>query len=100
MGVGVALVHVEQVAGPEVALLAAFPAADLDDDVLALVGVAGHEQLADPRVERGEVRFLGLDLAREVVAHLGVVLVGEHLSHVAEVGLGRAVRVGTPRRRA
>ena len=79
VGVGIALVHVEQVGGPEVALLAAFSAADLDDDVLALVGIAGHEQLADPRVERGEVRFLGLELAGEVVAHLGVVLVGEHL---------------------
>ena len=49
VGVGVALVHVEQVGGPEVALLAALPTADLDDDVLALVGIAGHEQLAEPR---------------------------------------------------
>ena len=34
--VGVALVHLEEVGGPEVALLAALAAADLDDDVLAV----------------------------------------------------------------
>ena len=47
--VGVALVHLVEVGGPEVALLAALAAADLDDDVLAVVGVARDEQLAQPR---------------------------------------------------
>ena len=37
VALGVALVHAEEVAGPEVGLLAALGAADLDDDVLALV---------------------------------------------------------------
>ena len=41
---GVALVHLEQVAGEEVGLLAALGAADLDDDVAAVVGVLGQEQ--------------------------------------------------------
>ena len=39
--VGVALVHVEEVGGPEVALLTALAAADLDDDVLAASGSRG-----------------------------------------------------------
>jgi hypothetical protein len=39
------------------------------------------------------LRFLGVDLAGEVLAHLGVVLVGEHLADDTEVGLRGPVRV-------
>ena len=60
---------------------------------LALVGIAGHEQLAEPGVELAELRFLRRDLAREVLAHLGVVLGREQLAHVGELGLGAPVRV-------
>ena len=55
--VGVALVHLEEVGGPEVGLFAALAAADLDDHVLAVVGVAGHEQLAQLGVELAEERL-------------------------------------------
>ena len=48
---GVAPVHLEQVAGEEVGLLAALGAADLDDDVLVVVGVAGQQQHLDLVVE-------------------------------------------------
>ena len=41
---GVAEVHVEEVAGEEVGLLAALGAADLDDDVAAVVGILGKQQ--------------------------------------------------------
>ena len=89
--VGVALVHVEEVGGPEVALLAALAAADLDDHVLAVVGVAGHEQLAQPRVELGELGLLGPDLVGQVVAHLVVVLRIEQLPGLRDLGLDRPV---------
>ena len=56
---GVGLVHVEQVAGEEVGLLAALGAADLDDDVLALVGVLGQQQHLELVLEAGQV-VLGL----------------------------------------
>ena len=41
---GVALVHLEEVLGEEVGLLASLGAADLEDDVLLVVGVLGQEQ--------------------------------------------------------
>ena len=41
---GEALVHLEQVAGEEVGLLAALGAADLDDDVAVVVRVLGQQQ--------------------------------------------------------
>ena len=41
VALGVVLVHPVEVAGPEVGLLAALGAPDLDDHVLAVVGVAG-----------------------------------------------------------
>ena len=44
MRAGVAPVHLEQVAGEEVGLLAALGTPDLDDDVLVVVGVARQQQ--------------------------------------------------------
>ena len=43
---GVAQVHPQQVAGEQRRLLAALARLDLEDDVLAVVGVAGHQQAA------------------------------------------------------
>ena len=61
---GVALVHPEQVAGPEVGLVAALGAADLDDHVLAVVGVPRDEQLLEVLLELGEPGLLLGDLRR------------------------------------
>ena len=53
LALGVAGVHVEQVLGEEVGLLAALGPPDLDDHVLVVVGVAGQEQApAAPRRAR------------------------------------------------
>ena len=91
--VGVALVHLEEVGGPEVALLAALAAADLDDHVLAVVGVLGDEQLAQParRARRAappsprppRPRYSRISASDSPL---------EHLAGVGEVGLGGAVR--------
>ena len=53
---GVALVHLEQVAGEEVGLLAALGAADLDDDVLAVVRVLRQQQQPAARPRAGRCR--------------------------------------------
>ena len=66
MEIGVSLVHLEEVRGPEVALFTALAAADLDHHVLAVVGVLGHEQVAELHVEDDELRLLRRDLLREV----------------------------------
>ncbi len=76
-GFGVAREHPEEIARPDRALVPARPLADLDDDVLLVVGVALDErhlelvlELREPRLELGnEPAKLGV-LARrfEVVA--------------------------------
>ena len=48
---GVAQVHPQQVAGEQRRLLAALARLDLEDDVLAVVGVLGQQQLAQPVLE-------------------------------------------------
>ncbi len=98
--VGVALVHVEQVGGPEVALLAAFTSTDLHDHVLAVARILRHEELAQLGVERGELRVLRRDLAVEVVAHVGVGLARQHLLRLGELVLRWCGRCDTRRRRA
>ena len=55
---GVVLVHAVEVAGPEVRLLAALGALDLDDHVAALVRVAGQEQLLDAAFELAHLVLL------------------------------------------
>ncbi len=52
VALGEALVHAEEIAGPEVGLLAALGALDLDDHVATLVRVAWQEQFADLVGER------------------------------------------------
>ncbi len=73
---GVAQVHPQQVAGEQRRLLAALAGLDLEDDVLAVVGVLRQQQLAQPVLELvdaglqsvvglgGERRVLGGQLAR------------------------------------
>jgi hypothetical protein len=86
---GVVLVHPEEVAGPEIALLAALGALDLDDHVAALVGVAGQQQLLEPGLElRAAGVFLG-DLGAEVFAHLVVGIAVEHFPRIREVMVRR-----------
>ena len=52
-------------------------------------GSRGHEQLAEARVELGELRLPWSSISScEVLAHLGVVLAGEQLARLGEVGLG------------
>ena len=88
MALGEVLVHAVEVAGPEVGLLAALGALDLDDHVAALVGVARQQQLLDLGFELGDPRFLLADLRLQVVAHLAVGLAAEQLPGVGEVGVG------------
>ena len=54
---GVALVHVEQVLGEEVGLLAPLGPPDLDDHVLFVVGVLGQEQDPQLLLEAGDGGF-------------------------------------------
>ena len=80
-------VHLEQVARPQVGLVAALGAADLHDDVLAVVGVSWDEQLLERGLELGEARLTLGELALEVLAHLRVRLGREQLAGVGDVGL-------------
>ena len=65
---GVALVHVEQIAGEQVRFLAPFGTANLDDYGLAVVGVTWEKQQFDLGVEAGQVRLGIVDLTAERVA--------------------------------
>ena len=71
---GEAGVHAEQIGREQRRFFAARAGADLEDDVLVVVGILGHEQhferLLQPLLLGGE---LGLFLARQV-AHLGILL--------------------------
>ncbi len=60
---GEAQVHAQEVAGEEHGLLAALARLDLHDDVFVVVGVAGHQQVAQPFLQRGDA---GLELGRLV----------------------------------
>ena len=90
-GLGVAGVHPQQVAGEERGLLTALPRLDLEQRVLAVGGVAGHQQAAQPLpgdvAPLGEVVGLlreggvvGGQLARrlDVVAQAQPLLPGRH----------------------
>jgi hypothetical protein len=69
------LVHLVEGARPERRLVAPRAGPDLDDDVLAVVRILGHEQRLQPRVELGGARLGGLGLLAQVCRHLGVGLV-------------------------
>jgi len=85
--------HLSQIiiGGPEVGLLAPFGAADLDDDVLAVVEVLGDQELLQLGLELGPVPLLVVELGLEVLAHVGIGLGREHLVGFGEVHLGAAV---------
>ena len=83
----VSAVHLEQIARPQVGLVAALRAADLHDDVLAVIGVSGDEQLLERGLELGEARLTLGELALEVLAHLRVRLGREQLPGVGDVDL-------------
>ena len=58
-------VHPQEVAGEQRRLLTALATLDLDDDVLAVGRVPGHEQVLEPLGEHGQARLEGLDLVGE-----------------------------------
>ena len=76
---GVGLVHFEQVASEQVGLLAALGAADLDDHVLAVVGVGRQHHLPQLDLEVGESGGEAVDLGDEHLA-LGGRSVNHHLA--------------------
>ena len=122
-GLGVAGVHPQQVAGEERGLLAALPRLDLEQRVLAVGGVAGHQQAAQPLTRGvaplgevvgllGEGGVVGGQLARrlDVVAEAEPLLPGRHdgrqlgvalveLLGEALVGVGLGERRGVARGR-
>ena len=61
---GEGLVHLEEVAGEQVGLLAALRAPDLDDDVLAVVGVGGDQEHLQLLLEARQLLLGGVDLRR------------------------------------
>jgi hypothetical protein len=82
-------VHLVQVAGEEVGLLATLGPADLDDDVALVVGIPRQQQ--DPQLvgEPGDRRFGGVDLGAEDVT-LVARRVRQHLLRHLEVGAARS----------
>jgi len=61
----IAQVHAQQVAGEQGGLLAALPRLHLEDDVLAVAGIAGNEQVPQPLLEPGAALGDLLGLGRE-----------------------------------
>jgi hypothetical protein len=92
VALGQALVHVEEIAGPDVRLFAALGPTDLDDHVLAVVGVTWHEQLPELALQTLELALLLVHLDAQVVAHLRVLLGRQELPGVVDVRHRRAVR--------
>ncbi len=95
---GVTPVHLEEVLGEQVRLLAALGAADLDDDVATDVGILGQEHEAELVFELGRLRHGLVDLG---VGEVPVLTrgVGQHLARRLEVLLGLAA-AGGPRDRS
>ena len=80
---GVAGVHAGQVGGEQRRLLTALTGLDLDDDVAGVVGIPGHEDLAQV--------LPGSGLGGLQVRHLGgeVLVLRGQLAGVSQVGTGR-----------
>ncbi len=79
---GVPQVHPQQVAGEQRRLLAALARLDLEDDVLAVVGVARREQLGELLLQRRDALLQRVGLDREA----GVL--GGQLAGRGQVGAG------------
>ncbi len=91
MPLRVALVHPQQVAGPQRRLVTAGGGPQLDDHVLVVVGVLGDEHHLEFGLECGEpFGLLGGD-ALQVDAHLRIVLAGEQVLGVAQLLVVSAV---------
>ena len=100
---GVGLVHLEQVPGEEVRLLAPLGASDLDDHVPAIIGIGGDQQDLQLLLQLGQLILGGMHLLPRqgplVTAGLGQELPGRFqvglAGQVAAVGLddGREVLV-------
>jgi len=78
VALGVADVHLEQVLGEQVGLLSPLRPPDLDDDVLAVVGVFGQQQDLELVADPGDLDLGLLDLRPQHVAVLALG-VGQHL---------------------
>ena len=108
VALGVAAVHAEELGREERGLLAARAGADLDDDVLVVVGVARQEQDAQLLDRAAPASRLGLvDLVARQVAQLGVRLSASCAPQRAARGppaagdrRRRRARAGTARGRA
>ena len=87
---GEGLVHLEEVAGEQVGFLAAFRAAYLDDDVLAVVGVGGDEEHLQLLLEARQFLLGGTEL-RSGQLPLVAAGVGQELAGGLEVGLEGAI---------
>ena len=90
-------VHLEQITGPQGRLLPARAGPDLEDQVLAVVGVLRHEQLFEPGAELLDALAEGERLLEERLGHLRVGLGVGELHRLGLVG-GRlpelAIRAG------
>ncbi len=87
---GVALVHLEQVAGEQVRLFTPLGAADLDDDVLVVVGIGRQQQHPQLGLQRGHQHFGRVDLGAQRVPLVGVGI-GIQLLRRRHVALGLLV---------
>ena len=72
MTLGQMPVHLEQVARPQRGFLPPGAAADLDDDILALIGILGDEERLESGAELGGPAVELLELLGEVGGHLGI----------------------------
>ena len=97
MPAGVGAVHLEEVAGEEVRLLAALGAADLDDDVAVVVLVLRQEQQLELVREPLDVGLGRVDLGPHLLA-VRPAGVGEHLAGGGEVAGAAGAARGCARR--
>ena len=81
---GEARVHAEQIGGEQRRLLAAGAGADLEDGVLVVARVPGHEQPPDLAVLRRVLLLEARHLAAGELRELGVAL-GEHLARARQL---------------
>ena len=84
---GVAGVHVGQILGEQVGFLAAFGTPDLDDDVLAVVGIARQQQEPELLLDPGHLGLGCVHLGPGVLPLLAPRL-GVHVPRRLEVGGG------------